>query len=69
MNIARFRVANLEMMVAAMLIPAHCKFSVQGENICHQVFLKLLYISTFPFPFYEFTPRLEKIFNRNDMLV
>ena len=62
MNIARFRVAYLEVMVSAMCICVRYKFSVQSENILHQMPPELLYVFPFPLPPYKLPPGFKQIF-------
>lgn len=67
--IARLRVGDFEMLVAAMRVRASRKVAMKREDIVHQSVLKLLHIFLLPFSAYELFPRGKQIFNRNDILV
>ena len=69
MNIAWLRVANLEVVVPAVLIGACHKLAMQSEDVLHQISFKLLHIFSFSLSFYELPPRVKQVFYRDDILV
>jgi len=68
-DIARFRVADFEMVIAAVAIGTCRKFVMQGEDVLHQVSPKFLHIRALVLSSYEFPPRFKQILDRNDILV
>ena len=68
-DVAWLRVTYFEMMIPAVLISAIRKFVMQNQNIIHQMPFKFLNISPFALAFYEFSPWIEQILDRNDTLV
>ena len=67
--IARLRIANPEMLIAAMAISAVCEIPVQGEDVRHQVALERLHVLLLALATYELFPGREQVFERNDILV
>ena len=68
-DVAWLRVANFEMMVAAVLINARDKVSMKRNEVIHQISAEFLHICTLAFSFYEFLPCGAQVFERNDILV
>jgi len=69
MNIACLRVSYLKELVWRMSVSFINKFSVERNNIAHQLFFKQLDIFSCPFTPDKFFPSLEKIFERDDIII
>lgn len=67
--VARLRVADGEMLVAAVAVcPLH-QVSVERENIRYETPPKFLHVSALMLPFHEFSPCVKKILDGDDILV
>jgi hypothetical protein len=67
--IARLGIADLEMLVAAMMVRAVPQLAMKCKDIIHQAVLEFLHVSLFPFAAHEFLPRLEQVLDGDDILV
>src|SRR3989344_2769163 len=68
-DVARLGVAYPEVVVAAVAVCACREVLVETEDVCHQVPPELLHINACALPFYEFSPRVKQILDRDDILV
>lgn len=68
-DVARLRVADFEMLVAAVAVCSARQVFVERENVIRESIFKLLYVLLAAFPFQEFIPRAEQIIDCNDILV
>ena len=68
-DIARLRVGDLEMLVAAVTVRLVPQIAMKRENIVHETKLELLHVALMPLSFQEFTPCAKQILDRNDILV
>ena len=68
-NVSRLGVGNVKCLIRRMAICFCDEVVVEGNNICHQVHLKLLDIFSFSLATGKLSPRFKEIFQRNDRIV
>ena len=68
-DVARLRVGNLEVVIAAVLIDAFRQIMMKHEYIGHQVTPEFLHISPLAFPSCKLPPRVKQILYRNDIVI
>lgn len=69
MNVARFRIGDFEMLVCRMDVHFRNKLEVERDDVRHQISLEFLHVFTRSLAADKFFPRLEKIFERNDIII
>src|SRR3989344_7338132 len=69
MDVAWLRVAYFKVVVSAVPICVLHKFSMQLQNVLHQISFKFLHIFSFSLSLYELSPRVKQVFYRDDILV
>ena len=68
-NIARFRIVDLERMIWAVSVGFILKLAMQRENIAHKIQKKRRHILALPLAAQKFAPRGKQIFHGNDIMV
>lgn len=68
-DVTRFWVADLEMLVSTVAIGTCSEVVMQIEYIVHQMPFKFLHVNALALPSHELPPSGEEIFNRDDILV
>ena len=69
MNITRFRIGDFEMLICRMRIFFHGKLAVKRDDVRHQISLEFLHVFPRSLAADEFLPRLEEIFERDDIII
>lgn len=68
-DVARLRVAYLEVVISAMRIGACRKLAMQAEDVVHQAMLELLHVFLVALPMDKFFPSGEQILDGDDIFV
>src|SRR3989344_5462186 len=68
-DVARFRIGDVECVIRTVRICFRRKLSMQGKHVVHQRKLEFLHIFLLPLPAYEFLPCFEQVLDGNDILV
>ena len=68
MDVAGLGVGDAKVMVRAMAVGFVLQLAVKGEDVPHQVALKLLHILLAPLAFQKLLPRQKQILNGDDIL-
>ena len=69
MNIARFRIGDFEMLICRVRIFFRGKLTMERDKVRHQISLEFLHVFARSLAADKFFPRLEEIFERNDIIV
>ena len=69
MDIARFRITDSKMFIAAMLVLARNEIVMESDNVVHQMSREFLHIFSVAFPLYEFFPSGKQILKRDDSVI
>lgn len=68
-NISWFRIGNVKRVVSTMNVRFVFQLEMKCENIIRKSILEILHVFFAALPFQELFPRLEQVFDRNDMVV
>ena len=68
-NVARFRVGDVESVVAAMCVRFVFQVAVEREDVVHEPMLELLHVALIALTAQKFLPCGEQVFHRNDIFI
>lgn len=69
MDIPWFGIRDIEGLIFRVAICLGSEFGMEGEDIVHQLELKLLHVFTGPLSTHKLTPRLEEVFYGDDTVI
>ena len=69
MNITRFRIGDFEMLICRVRIYFGGKLAMKRDDVRHQISLEFLHVFARSLAADKFFPRLEEIFERNDIII
>ena len=68
-NVARFRVGDVESVVAAMCVRFVFQVAVEREDVVHEPMLELLHVALIALTAQKFLPCAKQVFHRNDIFI
>ena len=68
MNMAAFRIANVKRDIATMLVVSVFQILMQFKNVIFEIYLEFSHIFFVGFLFFEFSPSVEQVLQRNDFI-